>query len=48
MGFDLWETLGVSRQTGLLVVMAGIALAVLLAVFQFSRRGHSKEPTFKL
>jgi hypothetical protein len=48
MGFDLWEVLGVSRQTGLVVVVAGVGLAILLAVFQFSRRDHSKEPTFKL
>ena len=48
MGFDLWEVLGVSPQTGLVVVMAGIGLAILMAVLQFGRRDRSKEPKFKL
>ena len=38
MGFDLWRMLGVSPESGLAMVGAGLVCAALLAVRMFRRR----------
>jgi hypothetical protein len=38
MSFDLWTTLGISREAGLAIAVAGLVLAAAMALFLTRRR----------
>ena len=45
MGLDLWDALGISPRTGLVVVVSGLLVAVALAAHAFWRNRAASRAT---